>query len=204
MKNFGEDIKDTINATLIEYFGRPLVKLFNFLKHEYQLYCVTNDISSGLANLPLQFIYINGSKTANKTLQKLPFGEKLNGRKSYESMLYFFTTSEEITSEKIYELGKQRLKILYPEAVKVAENKTGKIGDEAIKKFRNILDDQSSFFNDARFPNNESNEFAFTNCTSLKQAKIYCPRRYEAFKRWSGFVRGKRNYIFQLMALICL
>ncbi|XP_028411285.1 uncharacterized protein LOC114533864 [Dendronephthya gigantea] len=194
-KNFGEEIEDTVNATLVEYFGRPLVELFHFLKHEYRVYCVNSSVSSGLANLPLKYIYINGSKTSNKTLQKLPFSEKLDGKKSYESTLYYFTTSEDITPEQIHELGKQKLKILYREAVKLAENMTGRFDQEAMKNFKNILDDRSSFFNDARFPNNESNEFAFSKCTSLKKAKIYCPQRYEAFKKWSAFVREILSFL---------
>ena len=187
--NFGESIIDSINSTLVEFVGTPLSELVNFLKNDYRSYCVPSNISSGLASLPLKFIYINEIQTQTQTTQKLPFGEKLNGSRSYEKILYYFTTSEDLTPDKIHELGKQKLKTLYAEAIKAAENETGKSGQDAVDSFKYILNNQSSYFNDAPFPANESNEVAFEKCTSLSQAKIYCPKRHEAFQKWSTFVR---------------
>lgn len=192
---FGKNIIDSVNTTLVEYVGKPLVKLLRFLKHEHRWHCVPSNISSGLTSLPLEYIYINGSQTRERTTQKLPFGEKLNGNKSYERILYFFTTSEDLTPEKIHELGKQNLRILYAEAIKAAENETEKLDIEAVDGFKKILNDQSSFFNDAPFPANESNEFAFAKCTNLTQAKIFCPKRNEAFQKWSAFVRGMTQFL---------
>jgi uncharacterized protein (DUF885 family) len=158
---------------------------------------VPNNVSSGLASLPLKYIYINASQTQTKTTQKLPSGESLDGRRSYERILYYFTTSEDLTPDKIHELGKEKLKTLYPEAEKAAENETGKSGEDAVASFKNILNDQSSYFNDAPFPSNESNEIAFEKCTNLSQAKIFCPKRHEAFQKWSAYVRGMAKKLFQ-------
>ena len=190
-KNFGESIIDSINRTLVEFVGTPLAELVDYLKNDYRSYCVPSNISSGLASLPLKFIYVNEIQTQNRTTQKLPFGEKLNGSRSYEKILYYFTTSEDFTPDKIHVLGKQKLKTLYAEAIKAAENETGKSGQDAVDSFKYILNNQSSYFNDAPFPTNESNEVAFEKCTSLSQAKMYCPKRHEAFQKWSAFVRGK-------------
>ncbi len=197
IENFGKSIIDSVNTTLTKYIGKPLTQLVHFLKYEYRSYCVPNNISSGLASLPLKYIYINGSRTQNQTTQKLPFGEKLNGSKSYENILYYFTTSEDLTPDKIHELGQIKLKTFYAEAIKAAENETGKSGKDAVDNFKKTLNDQSSFFNDAPFPANESNEFAFEKCTNLTQAKIFCPNRYEAFQKWSAFVRGKFKRLFR-------
>lgn len=182
---------ESVKETLVEYFGRPIVEVLNFLKHVYRPHCVSSNIASGLANLPLKYIYVNDTKTDRPTTQKLPFGEKLNGSKAYERILYFFTTSEDYTPDRVYDLGQEKLKMLYPEAIKAAGNVTGKSGNDAVESFKKILNNQSSFFNDAPFPANESNEFAFGKCTSMAEAKIYCPKRYEAFQTWSAFVRGK-------------
>ena len=195
---FGRNITESVKAILVEYFGKPVVEVINFLKYEYRPHCVSSNITSGLANLPLKYIYVNGTKTDKLATQKLPFGEKLNGRKAYERILYFFTTSEDYTADRIHELGKEKLNMLYPEAIKAAEKKTGKLGKDAVDSFKKILNDQSSFFNDAQFPANESNEFAFGKCTSMTEAKKFCPKRYEAFQTWSAFVRGK---IWRLVGL---
>ena len=181
---------DSVETTLVEYFGRPLMKVLNFLKNEYRPHCVSSNITSGLANLPLKYIYENGTRTGKPTTQKLPFGEKLNGSKAYERILYFFTTSEEYTPDRIHDLGQEKLKTLYAEAIKAAEEETGKSGKDAVDSFKKILNNQSSYFNDEKFPANESNEFAFSKCTSLEEAKTFCPKRYEAFQIWSAYVRG--------------
>ena len=188
---------ESVNSTLVEYVGRPLAELIHYLKYEYRSHCVPNNISSGLASLPLKYIYINGSQTQTETTQKLPSGESLDGRRSYERILYYFTTSEDLTPDKIHELGKEKLKTLYPEAENAAENETGKSGEDAVARFKNILNDQSSYFNDAPFPSNESNEMAFEKCTNLSQAKIFCPKRHEAFQKWSAYVRGMTKKLFQ-------
>ena len=188
---------ESVNSTLVEYVGRPLAELIHYLKYEYRSHCVPNNISSGLASLPIKYIYINASETQTKTTQKLPSGESLDGRRSYERILYYFTTSEDLTPDKIHELGKEKLKTLYPEAEKAAENETGKSGEDAVARFKKILNDQSSYFNDAPFPSNESNEIAFEKCTNLSQAKIFCPKRHEAFQKWSAYVRGMTKKLFQ-------
>lgn len=191
-KDFGKSILDSAISTLVEYFGKPLSKLIHFFKYEYQTYCVPSQISSGLASLPLKYIFINGSQTRTRTTLILPYGEKLNGSKSYERILYYFTTSEDLTPEKIHQLGKQQLKVLYAQALKAAEIETGKSGKDAVDSFKKILYDQSGFFNAQAFPQNESNELAFAKCTDLPKAKLFCPKRYEAFQKWSANTRGKQ------------
>lgn len=51
------------------------------------------------------------------------------------------------------------------------------------------------FFNDEKIPENESNKDAFAKCTSMEQAKIYCPKRYKAMLTWFEYVNSKYNIL---------
>ena len=191
----GESIRREIDSTLIKYVGEPLNTLLDFLKNEHRLYCVPSNISSGLATLPLDYVYKNGIRTSNRTTRKLPFGEPLSGKKAYQSILYYFTTNN-LTAEEIHRIGNEQLHVLYPEAKKIAINYFGKNENKSVISFKQKLNNQSSYFNDAPFPTNESNDEAFTNCSSLEKAKIFCPKRYEAFEKWSSFVEGMHDYTY--------
>lgn len=178
----------------MEYFGAPLTELMNYLKSEYSIYCVPENISSGLATLPVKYIYVNGTRTENRTTQKLPSGEMLNGSRTYENILYYYTTSSELTPDRIHELGREKLKTLYAEARKVAENFEGLSETRSVENFKKLLEKQSNYFNKKPFPANESGEIAFHACSNLKKAKVFCPKRFEAFQEWSKSVRGEDNY----------
>ena len=55
---------------------------------------------------------------------------------------------------------------------------------EAVAAFRKILTNQSSFYNDAPFPEIESNSTAHKRCIDLKSARKYCPERYRSLQKW--------------------
>ena len=76
------------------------------------LYCVPSNVSSGLNDLPLSHIYFNGTKTDQKTSPFLPTGERLNGRKTYEKLVAFYTTTN-LTSDEIYNLGWKQINSIY-------------------------------------------------------------------------------------------
>ena len=78
------------------------------------MYCVPSSISSGLAELPLSSVYVNGSRTAVSTTKQLPTGETLDGKKAYESILPYFTTTS-LSPDEIHQLGNEMLAKLYPE-----------------------------------------------------------------------------------------
>ncbi|KAJ7394047.1 hypothetical protein OS493_003720 [Desmophyllum pertusum] len=59
------------------------------------------------------------------------------------------------------------------------------------------------YFNDEKIPKNESNKDAFSKCTSMEQAKIHCPKRYQAMLAWFEYVNTvlsdlepKTNHMF--------
>ena len=60
---------------------------------------------------------------------------------------------------------------------------------EAVAAFRKILTSQSSFYNDAEFPEIESNATAYKRCTDEESAKKYCPQRYKSLLKWKATCR---------------
>ena len=54
----------------------------------------------------------------------------------------------------------------------------------AIAIFKKELNASSNFFNNESFPANESNEMAHRLCSSVKEAKKYCPKRWAAIQEW--------------------
>ena len=72
-------------------------------------------MSSGLATLPLSFVYVNDTAEKSRPTNKsLPTGEKLNGKKSYEKIVTYFTTNS-MTPDEINKLGFKMLNELYPQ-----------------------------------------------------------------------------------------
>ena len=190
-KEHKKSVRASINDALVEYLGKPLDSLLNYLEFNHSQYCVPSNTSSGLATLPLPFIYKNGINTGIKTIGKLPSGEPLSGKRAYEMILPYFTTNQ-MTPDEVYDLGEKMLNQLYPRAVEIAKKITGERDEgKAVEDFKKRLEDQSMFFNDEKIPENESNKDAFSKCTSMETAKIYCPKRYKAMLTWFDYVNSK-------------
>lgn len=190
-KKHGKSVQASIDEALVENVGKPLDSLLKYLEFNHSQYCVPSNVSSGLATLPLQFIYKNGIKTGTRTNPILPSGEALNGSKAYEMILPYFTTNQ-MSPDEVYALGETMLHRLYPRAVEIAKKITGKENDSAaVEEFKRSLEDQSMFFNDMKIPENESNKDAFSKCTSMESAKFHCPIRYKAMLTWFDTVNSK-------------
>ena len=85
------------------------------MEKDHLRHCLPEDLASGLAELPVKFIYLDGNATSKETTRRLPItGELIDGKKSYKNILPYFTTSE-ITPERINEIGHKRLNALYPQ-----------------------------------------------------------------------------------------
>ena len=72
-------------------------------------HCVPDDVSSGLSNLPLAYVFVDGIPDSNQpTSQTLPTGETLSGRTAYRKFLEFYTaagvTPEQLRREALSEL----------------------------------------------------------------------------------------------------
>lgn len=72
-------------------------------------------MSSGLATLPLSFVYVNNTADKSRPTNKsLPTRELLNGTKSYQQIVSYFTTNS-MSLDEIYKLGLKMLNELYPQ-----------------------------------------------------------------------------------------
>ena len=98
---------------------------YSYLENEHILHCRPDTLEEGgLSGLPLDFVYYNG--TANKsmkTTKKLPIPDErgkfptiLNGSKSYELILGYFTTKE-LHPDEVHQLGLKMLDRLYPQVM---------------------------------------------------------------------------------------
>ena len=56
----GKTVEESVKEALVTGVGDPLVKLINYLEFNHSKHCLPNDLSSGLGNLPVSHVYING------------------------------------------------------------------------------------------------------------------------------------------------
>lgn len=111
----GKNVTLSIIEALEEGVAQPLLDLINYLDVEHKIHCLPNDLASGLSNLPVDFVYINGTPDKNQPTNKtLPSGERLNGTESYKLILSYFTTTD-ISPDEILAEGERQLKFFYNE-----------------------------------------------------------------------------------------
>ncbi|XP_078369460.1 uncharacterized protein LOC144653347 isoform X2 [Oculina patagonica] len=184
-KHGGKNVSETIKEYLVTYLGEPLNKLLRYVEMEHIRHCVPSNVSSGLANLPLKYVWLDGKENKSwPTDPYLPTREPLNGKKAYSQIMSFFTTNA-MTPTEVHELGKKQLDIYYPMIVKVAKEVTGESDNQtAITKFRAKLNSSESYFNAEPIPKNESDAEAHRKCSHIEGAKKYCPKRWAAIQLW--------------------
>lgn len=89
--------------------------IFRYLRKDHVQHCVPSNVSSGLATLPLSFVYVNNTADKSRPTNKsLPTGEPLNGKKSYQQIVSYFTTNS-MSPADIHQLGFTMLNELYPQ-----------------------------------------------------------------------------------------
>ena len=115
----GENVNASLQQALKEGVGQPMLDLINYLDHEHRSHCLPNDLASGLANLPVDYVYNNGVPDKSQPTKKiLPTGEPLNGTESYKLILSYFTTTD-ISPEEIFAEGEKQLKYFYDQVITV-------------------------------------------------------------------------------------
>jgi len=88
--------------------------VFRYLETEHIRYCVPSNVSSGLASLPLKYVWLDGKENKSwPTNRTLPTGEPLNGSQAYFAIMSYFTTNK-MTPLEVRRLGEEQLNILYP------------------------------------------------------------------------------------------
>lgn len=186
----GITVKERVCDVIEEFVGTPIKQFIEYLQFNHSRYCVPSNIASGLGSLPLKHVWYDQKQTNEKTTQTLPTGERLDGRRSYEMILPYFTTTNKFNAASIYQLGIKQRDKLYMRAKQIAMNITG-ISDfsQALDAFKQDLDHPRNFFNVTPIPENENNEIGGSRCKDMKSAKINCPVRYDAMMRWFEYVQ---------------
>ena len=77
-------------------------------------HCVPSDVSSGLATLPVDYVYKDGKRTRERTTKVLPTGERLDGAQSYNRIVTYFTAPD-INVDEIFDKGKEQKDVFYKE-----------------------------------------------------------------------------------------
>eukprot|EP00112_Aurelia_sp_Birch-Aquarium-sp1_P011295 Seg2375.5 transcript_id=Seg2375.5/GoldUCD/mRNA.D3Y31 product="hypothetical protein" protein_id=Seg2375.5/GoldUCD/D3Y31 len=199
-ETYGISMKQSLQEAMVKGFGKPWQEYVDYLKNDHIKHCVTSKIASGLSMLPLGNIYNEGKKDAsNLTTGKLPTGEPLDGKKIYEQIIHYYTTTE-LPVEEIYKKGKKVLDDYYPKMKKLAKE-IANVSDtkSAIKKFKEIATSPQEYFNDGPFPKNETGAEAQRKCSSERTARLNCPERWKALQKWFKFSRDVMQRINSML-----
>ena len=186
------DPVSNISTHLVNHVGTPLVEFLDFLKNNHSRHCVPADVASGLANLPLRRVWLDQKKTDIETTQKLPTGEQLDGARSYEMILPYFTTTDQYNATSINALGESQKGILYKQAIRIARSIMGKDvnhTEEAVEGFKADLNHPRHFFNTTPIPENENGAVGGSRCPNMEEARVKCPVRYEAMQAWFKYAQ---------------
>ncbi|XP_022779081.1 uncharacterized protein LOC111320683 isoform X1 [Stylophora pistillata] len=185
-----------VEESLVRNVGSPLLDLFEYFENEHLPHCLPTNISSGLGTLPVDHVYLNGSKTLERTNPTFREGDTvLPGKDSYKNFLSYYTT-QDITPAEVQDLGWEMLEKLYRQAVDIAKTIMGQdIEETAVNQFAKYLNSTEMYFNENPFPENESNEEAFRKCKSEEAAQNYCPERYKTMLKWLDLSRKTMSRI---------
>lgn len=187
-EKYGATMENKMSEQIVKYIGSPIKKFVNFLDTNYSRYCVPSSVVSGLANLPLKKVWLDQNETSQATTQVLPTGEKLDGKKSYDMILPYFTTSKNYTAKMVNELGEKQKDKLYKQAVEIARQITNKSESEVVAEFKEDLNSAKHYFNTSVIPDNENDEEGGRRCFDMASAKKNCPVRYKAMQDWFEYV----------------
>ena len=188
LANFSRDIHAEVSSVLVEYLGTPLHEFLDFLKNNHSRHCVPADVASGLANLPLRRVWLDQNETDIETTQELPTGEQLDGARSYEMILPYFTTTDQYNATSTNALGEEEKKKLYKQIIETAVKITKKPELAAISELKADLNHPRHFFNTTPIPDNESGAIGGSQCRTMKSAQKNCPVRYQAMQSWFNYV----------------
>lgn len=99
-KKYNMSLDQSMADSLINYVGVPLVNLLRYLATDHMKHCVPSNVSSGLFNRPLRYVYYNGIPNMSEpATRKLPSGKLIDGKAGYERTMRFFTTTNHTAGE---------------------------------------------------------------------------------------------------------
>jgi hypothetical protein len=118
-----------------------MLSFLNYLEHDHMRHCVPSHVSSGLATLPVDYVYKDGKPTTERTTKTLPTGERLNGAQSYNRIVTYFTTTD-ISVDEIFKKGMKQKDVFYQEV-----NFMTQVTTELPEKFQNRIHAEFHFRN---------------------------------------------------------
>ena len=93
-------LEQSMVESLINYVGIPLVNLLQYLATDHMKHCVPSNVSSGLFNRPVHYVYYDGiANVSEPASRRLPSGEMIDGKAGYERTMRFFTTTNHTAGE---------------------------------------------------------------------------------------------------------
>ena len=99
----GVPLEQSMAESLINFIGVPLANLLRYLTEEHMKYCVPSNVSSGLFNRPVSYVYYNGvANMSEPTSKRLPTGELINGKDGYQRTMSFFTTTNDTAGKQCH------------------------------------------------------------------------------------------------------
>ena len=100
LKKYEIPLEHSMTESLIDYVGVPLANLLRYLAGEHMKHCVPSNVSSGLFNRPVRYVYNNGVPDLSEPAsRRLPTGELIDGKVGYERTMRFFTTTNDTAGE---------------------------------------------------------------------------------------------------------
>lgn len=112
LQMYGKSLISYLREEVVNNLGKPLAQLFLYLSGEYRSHCVPSNVSSGLATRPVDYVYTDGvANLVQPTTKTLPTGEKANGKKAYERIIRFFTTTNATPGKLVR--ARVLLKVIY-------------------------------------------------------------------------------------------
>lgn len=80
--------------------------------------------------------------------------------------------------------------------LEVAKKITKTTDEEQAKiTFKRLIDESSQYYNDGDIPANESDANAHKVCSSVQDAKKYCPKRFAAMNKWFSHAKEVRKKV---------
>ncbi|XP_032229071.1 uncharacterized protein LOC5504845 [Nematostella vectensis] len=183
-----KSMNESLREHFLEHVGKPIDRVLRYLETDHIQYCVSDDLMHGFGNLPLTHVYRNGTQGA-RTTQRLPSGELIDGKASYDKILSYFISGDTPAND-IHKLGEELIGGFYDEILEVAREFSGETDNEKARvALMNRTRQNDMYFSDGALPEIESNERAHRLCSTKEAARIHCPLRWEAILKWFTYTR---------------
>ncbi|EDO33631.1 predicted protein [Nematostella vectensis] len=117
-----KSMNESLREHFLEHVGKPIDRVLRYLETDHIQYCVSDDLMHGFGNLPLTHVYRNGTQGA-RTTQRLPSGELIDGKASYDKILSYFISGDTPAND-IHKLGEELIGGFYDEIMAELDAKT--------------------------------------------------------------------------------